>query len=121
MRTCWNVWTAASSPLMSMNEPAEHIRLEGRLSLNEVPDVHRRYQARIESSPPAVVDLGGLTASDSSTVALLVEWQAVAVGHGRRIEFHAPPEGLRTIARLTGVDHLLGWSDQPGTAPHQES
>lgn len=108
-----------------MTESADIIRLDGSLCLDDVPEVHRHHQARIERQPPDTVDLSAITASDSSTVALLVEWQALAARGGRRITFHSPSDSLRTIARLTGVDHLLGWTSdgvhsRPATSSRQE-
>ena len=53
------------------------------------------------------VDLGGVTEMDSALLALLLAWLRDAQNRNRPLEFSNPPESLRTIARLYGVDSLL--------------
>ena len=64
-----------------------------------------------------VVDLGGVTEMDSALLALLLAWLRDAQGRDRALEFANPPESLRTIARLYGVDGLLPLSSE-AAAPH---
>jgi len=53
------------------------------------------------------VDLAGVTEMDSALLALLLEWVRIARHRERPLEIVNPPESLRTIARLYGVDGLL--------------
>jgi phospholipid transport system transporter-binding protein len=85
------------------------LRLTGRLTVNEVPGVYSERLDWREHGPPERIDLSGLEASDSSAVALLLEWKRWARRAGRDIRFDDPPEALRTIAGLSQVDGLLGW------------
>lgn len=87
----------------------ETFRLEGRLTVNEVPAVYHQHRGWKKDGPPGVIDLSGLQATDSSAVALLLEWLSWARARGSEIRFADPPEGLRTIAGLSQVDTLLGW------------
>jgi phospholipid transport system transporter-binding protein len=80
--------------------------LSGDLTMQEVPATWRNLAADL----PDEIDLSGLGRIDSSALALLLECQASANAAGRRIQFHNPPETLRTIARLTQVEELLGWN-----------
>lgn len=59
------------------------------------------------------VDLGEVTEMDSSLLAMLLVWLREARGRGREIGFANLPEGLRTIARLYGVDGLLPAAPHP--------
>lgn len=93
---------------MGSGQP-EAFRLEGRLTVDEVPAVYRRHRDWKDQGPPGVFDLSGLEATDSSAVALLLEWQNWARARGKGIRFDNPPEALRTIAGLSQVDKLLGW------------
>ncbi|MBL37785.1 MAG: sulfate transporter [Xanthomonadales bacterium] len=93
---------------MGSDQP-EAFRLEGRLTVDEVPAVYREHRDWKEKGPPGVVDLSGLQATDSSAVALLLEWLNWARARGKDIRFDNPPEALRTIAGLSQVDKLLGW------------
>lgn len=91
---------------------ASTYRLEGRLTVDEVPGVYREHLAWKDEGLPKAIDLSGLEAADSSAVALLLEWLSWARRSGDEIRFEHPPEGLRTIAGLSQVDEFLGWDDQ---------
>lgn len=92
-----------------VSDDAGTFRLEGRLTVDEVPQTYRDHQAWESDCPPRRIDLSGLKATDSSAVALLLEWASWARAHGSEIRFDHPPEALRTIAGLSQVDKLLGW------------
>lgn len=90
-------------------QDAETFRLEGRLTVDEVPTVYREHRHWKKDGPPGVIDLSDLEATDSSAVALLLEWLSWARARGGEIRFEHPPEALRTIAGLSQMDRLLGW------------
>lgn len=95
-----------------MTDQPASIELSGRLTVGEVPDIHARWRNRFtENNLPDRVDLAGIEAADSSALALLLEWQALARRKGRNVRFESPPRALETIARLTGVSALLGWAE----------
>jgi phospholipid transport system transporter-binding protein len=95
---------------MSTTEDMRVIELEGDLTVNGVAAVHKRHgELFAGGETPTVVDLAAVESADSSALALLLEWQALARRRGARLEFRSPPDSLRVIARLTGVDGLLGW------------
>ena len=53
------------------------------------------------------IDASALQALDSSTIALLMQAQRLALAAGRGFEVVAAPAKLVTLARLYGVDGLL--------------
>jgi phospholipid transport system transporter-binding protein len=55
-----------------------------------------------------VFDLGGVRAADSSALALMLAWQRRAQGHGRKLTFINVPANVDALARLYGVDALIG-------------
>jgi phospholipid transport system transporter-binding protein len=61
----------------------------------------------ISGAHAAVIDLGGVTASDSSGLALLIEWLSVAKAAGRSLRFENIPSQLQQLARLSEVEELL--------------
>lgn len=58
------------------------------------------------------LDLGGLEAIDSAGLALLLEWQRQLQAAGGELDLVNVPTGLVRLARIGGVDTLLGLTDQ---------
>ena len=54
-----------------------------------------------------VFDLGGVSAADSSAVAVLLAWQRRARKAKQRLTFINVPENVQKLAALYGVDQLL--------------
>jgi len=52
-------------------------------------------------------DLGGVEASDSAGLAVLIEWRAWARRNGRALRFANVPESLRAFARISELEALL--------------
>jgi phospholipid transport system transporter-binding protein len=52
-------------------------------------------------------DLSAVQRSDSSAVALLLEWQRIARAKGLQLELRGIPANLRSLAKLYGVDSLI--------------
>jgi phospholipid transport system transporter-binding protein len=63
--------------------------------------------AAIVAGQAAVIDLSGVTGSDSSGLALLIEWLSVAKAAGRSLRYDNMPGQLQQLARLSEVDELL--------------
>jgi phospholipid transport system transporter-binding protein len=61
----------------------------------------------IDSGRAAVIDLAGVTASDSSGLALLIEWLSVAKAAGHALRYENIPSQLQQLARLSEVEELL--------------
>lgn len=55
-----------------------------------------------------VFDLGGVKAVDSSAVALMLAWERRVRAQGRSLKFINVPAGVDALARLYGVDGLIG-------------
>ncbi|MFO7762552.1 MAG: STAS domain-containing protein [Wenzhouxiangellaceae bacterium] len=94
------------------NSKPRPVRLEGRLTVDEVPSVYREHLEWKDDGVPESIDLSGLEATDSAAVALLLEWKQWARQAGGDVRFEHPPEALRTIAGLSHVDKLLGWKEE---------
>lgn len=93
-------------------EAPRTIALRGDLTAREVPRCYAESLAwRRAESLPLAVDLAGVERTDSSVLALLLEWQAWARARGTAIEFHNPPAALKTFASLSAASALLGWPE----------
>jgi phospholipid transport system transporter-binding protein len=61
----------------------------------------------IATGRAAVIDLSGVKDSDSSGLALLIEWLSLAKAGGRGLRYENIPAQLRQLARLSDVEELL--------------
>lgn len=100
-----------------MSAPAsEVLALEGALSFESLPGVlaqSAEYTARTDLPERLTIDFAGITAVDSSAVALLLEWRRQAMGRGKTLEFVNLPANLLALATLYGVAELI----QPTAKP----
>ena len=55
-----------------------------------------------------VFDLGGVKATDSTAVALMLAWERRARASGRSLKFINVPGNIDALAAVYGVDGLLG-------------
>ena len=92
--------------------PDGEIRLTGALTAREVPGIFRESLDWKHAGLPARIDLSGLEQTDSSAVALFLEWLSWARADGRSMSFERPPESLRIMASLSQADTLLGWESE---------
>jgi len=60
------------------------------------------------SAGDTVFDLGGVKAADSTALALMLAWQRRAREQGRSVKFVNVPANVDALAKLYGVDGLLG-------------
>ncbi len=61
----------------------------------------------IDLGHATVIDLAGVCSSDSSGLALLIEWLSVAKSAGKRLRFENVPPQIHDLARLSDVDEML--------------
>jgi len=82
-------------------------RVVGALEFATVTHLLPEGKAAIDSGHASVIDLGGVTASDSAGLALLIEWLSVAKAAQRSLRYDKVPLQLQQLARLSEVDHLI--------------
>jgi phospholipid transport system transporter-binding protein len=87
-------------------------RVTGALGFKTVSALLAEGSAAIDAGRAAVIDLGAVTGSDSSGLALLIEWLSVARRAGRELRYENVPVQLRQLARLSEVEGLIS----PGAA-----
>jgi phospholipid transport system transporter-binding protein len=88
-------------------QAAARSRVIGFLDFATVSRLLPQGSRAIESGAAAVIDLAGVTASDSSGLALLIEWLSVAKQAGRSLSYENMPAQLHQLARLSDVEDLL--------------
>jgi phospholipid transport system transporter-binding protein len=82
-------------------------RVIGSLHFSTVSALLVAGIAAINGGRAAVIDLAGVTTSDSAGLALLIEWLSVAKSAGRPLRFENIPSQLQQLARLSEVEELL--------------
>jgi phospholipid transport system transporter-binding protein len=82
-------------------------RVTGLLRFTTVSALLPEGVDAINGGRAAVIDLGGVAASDSSGLALLIEWLSVAKAAGRSLRYENIPSQLQQLARLSEVEELL--------------
>ena len=85
----------------------DRARVTGSLHFTTVSALLAAGVAAINSGRAAVIDLAGVTGSDSAGLALLIEWLSVAKSAGRTLRFENVPSQLQQLARLSEVEELL--------------
>lgn len=88
----------------------ERSRVTGTLGFTTVTSLLPVGAAAIAQGRAAVIDLAAVAGSDSSGLALLIEWLSVARGAGRTLRYENIPLQLHQLARLSDVDALLSGS-----------
>jgi len=82
-------------------------RVVGSLEFGTVSALLPLGSDAINAAQAAVIDLAGVTESDSSGLALLIEWLSVAKAANRTLRYENVPSQLHQLARLSEVEELL--------------
>ena len=85
----------------------ERSRVHGSLEFATVAKLLPLGTAAIESGHASVIDLAGVTDSDSSGLALLIEWLSVAKESRRSLRYENMPAQLHQLADLSEVEGLF--------------
>jgi len=86
---------------------AERSRVVGLLEFSTVSRLLPLGATAIAAGQASKIDLAGVTGSDSSGLALLIEWLSIAKSKGRQVEYENMPSQLHQLARLSEVEDLL--------------
>jgi phospholipid transport system transporter-binding protein len=85
----------------------DRARVIGSLHFTTVSALLPMGVEAIKGGRAAVIDLAGVTASDSSGLALLIEWLSEAKAATRALRYENIPSQLQQLARLSEVEELL--------------
>jgi len=86
-----------------------HYILKGQLSFKTVPELWATNKISLFADETDVldIDLSQLERSDSSGLALLVEWYREAEQDGKKITFLNLPGQMYEMARISGLNEIL--------------
>jgi phospholipid transport system transporter-binding protein len=88
-------------------QDGDRSRVSGELYFNTVSALLTAGSDAIAKGNAAVIDLAGVTDSDSSGLALLIEWLSVAKNAQRTLRYENIPCQLQQLARLSEVEDLI--------------
>jgi len=84
-----------------------HFAVAGVLDASTVTDLLEQSRDWFDGPQRVEVDLAGVSESDSSGLALVIEWLRLARLAGKKIHFANLPEQMMALARISEVDDLL--------------
>lgn len=84
-----------------------HYLLVGELSFNTVPDIAPDFDKIINNTEELILDLQGVTRTDSAGLALLMEWLRIAHQRRKRIILKNMPAQMLAVAKVSELDHIL--------------
>lgn len=86
--------------------------VEGELSKLTVPTIWKRANAMIQAADQnLLIDLKGVTRTDSAGLALLLEWMTLARKKQLQIHFRNLPAQLLKIADVSDLEDILPLAD----------
>jgi phospholipid transport system transporter-binding protein len=81
--------------------------LNGVLDFQTVPVIRQQGLDLFSEAPSLVLDLQGVSRSDSAGLALLIEWMRFARSQNKPISFINMPTQMLAIARVSSLDSIL--------------
>jgi phospholipid transport system transporter-binding protein len=100
----------------SLDGTAGQYRLAGTADLRSARALLEQGLAAFRGQPRVEVDLSGVTATDGAGLAVLLSWIARARASGQSLSFRALPAQLLALARVCGVESMLGAAAAPPAA-----
>jgi phospholipid transport system transporter-binding protein len=88
-------------------QDGERSLVNGVLHFTTVTALLRPGSGAIANGRAAVIDLSGVKDSDSSGLALLIEWLSIARAANKTLRYENIPTQLHQLARLSDVEELL--------------
>jgi phospholipid transport system transporter-binding protein len=88
-------------------QDGDRSRVNGVLHFTSVTALLKSGIEAIGNGRAAVIDLSGVSDSDSAGLALLIEWLSIAKAGNRSLRYENIPAQLHQLARLSDVDDLL--------------
>jgi phospholipid transport system transporter-binding protein len=88
-------------------QDGERAKVSGVMHFTTVTDLLKAGSEAITNGRASVIDLSGVKDSDSSGLALLIEWLSIARAASKSLRYENIPTQLHQLARLSDVEELL--------------
>jgi phospholipid transport system transporter-binding protein len=84
------------------------VHLGGEMNFVSAPGLYQELESRFTANGSILnIDLAGINHADSSGLALLLEWQAMAHKFDRSLHITNAPASLLRLAKLCEADKLM--------------
>lgn len=93
--------------LSELQVTANTIYIKGEITFNTVKTLWQQSKKKFPQSPDITIDLSQVTHSDSSGLALLIEWLRLAQTKQQKLKFNNLPPQLKNIAKLAKFTNIL--------------
>lgn len=81
--------------------------VSGKLAFSNVSDLYKSSLLSMDQVQELVFDFSQVTGSDSSGLALMIEWVKLAEKKGKGIKLQYVPAELMSLARVSSLDKLI--------------
>ncbi len=100
---------------LSVAEDGDHealiVTVAGEIDLASASSLEECLTAAIDQAPRVVADLGGVTFLDSTGLSVLVRAVQRAEARQGELRVRRPPEQVRHLLEMTGIDQILPVDD----------
>ena len=83
------------------------IKLSGELDFSNVMSILKQSLSKFNSMPEIYIDFSQLKSSDSSGLALIIEWLKYAMSQKKYIQFNHLSQDLQSIVKVSGLESLI--------------
>lgn len=88
-------------------EGSGKFRLQGKMDFESSPMALEESMRLFADEPKIMLDLSGVSATDSAGLALLIEWVGWARRQKRELYFNHVPAQALALARISDVEKML--------------
>ena len=100
--------SATATAIASATSASTVIALPATLTMNDARATRAALAAQLASAEAPVIDAAGLQVLDTAALAVLLDCRRQARALGRTLRITGVPPKLQQLAKLYGVDALLG-------------
>lgn len=94
-----------ASPDFQVQRAGDVISIAGRLDFGTASDALEAVSDHFSSEQ--IIDMSGITHSNSAGLAVMIEWLAIAQRNNQQISFQNIPDALHQISTVCQVDSLI--------------
>jgi len=96
------------NPDFQVQRTGDKIVIAGRLDFSTATNALASVSEQIQASTSDhIIDMAGVTHSNSAGLAVMIEWLAIAHRANQQITFENIPDSLRQISTVCQVDSLI--------------